>query len=132
MLFLHENATDIKANRTINRVVLQIVVDSYTIDDPLISISEKPNIPLDEFFRLLNNNEYRLRELSFQKGRERYLRLYAIRIDENCFVITGGAIKLTHLMKDRPHTQRELDKLDAEKIICRNRVYLTKIRFLNI
>jgi hypothetical protein len=41
--------------------------------------------------------------------------LYAIRIDENCFVISGGAIKLTHLMKVRPHTQRELDKLDAAK-----------------
>jgi len=79
MLFLHENATDIKANRTINRVVLQIVVDSYTIDDTLISISEEPNILLDEFFRSLNNSEYHPRVLPFQKGRESYSRLYAIR-----------------------------------------------------
>jgi len=39
-----------------------------------------------------------------------WLRLYAIRLN-NSFVITGGAIKLTQKMNERPHTSRELLKL---------------------
>ena len=41
-----------------------------------------------------------------------WLRVYAIRIEKNVFVITGGAIKLTHTMQDRAHTQEELSKLN--------------------
>lgn len=41
-----------------------------------------------------------------------FLRLYAVRLDEGQFLITGGTIKLTRAIQDRPHTQRELDKLD--------------------
>lgn len=51
-------------------------------------------------------------ELSKQKGKRSFLRLFAIRIDKNCFAITGGAIKFHHLNKDRQHTEREMDKLD--------------------
>lgn len=45
------------------------------------------------------------------------MRLYAIKIDEDTFVITGGAIKLPlqHLMQDRAHTQLELSKLNKAK-----------------
>ena len=41
---------------------------------------------------------------------------YAIRIEPNVYIITGGAIKLNAKMQDREHTQIELDKLNA----CRN------------
>lgn len=67
------------------------------------------------FFRPLYNNEYQQKQLSLRKGRERLLRLYAIRIDVNCFVITGGAIKLTRSMQDRWHTKLELVKLERAK-----------------
>ena len=40
------------------------------------------------------------------------MRLFAIKIDNNCFVITGGAIKFHHLNKDRPHTQKEMQKIN--------------------
>ena len=51
------------------------------------------------------------------KGRQHCLRLYAIKIDEDTFVITGGAIKLPlhHLMDDREHTRIELQKLKSAK-----------------
>ena len=46
------------------------------------------------------------------KGRKSpKLRIYAVRIGENTYVVTGGAIKLTHKMKDRPHTQQQLERL---------------------
>lgn len=61
--------------------------------------------------------------LSKQKGRKNYLRIYAIRIDENCFVITGGTIKFHHLNKDRQHTQKEMDKINA----CRDYLKANKV-----
>lgn len=48
------------------------------------------------------------------------LRLYAVRIGENTFVVTGGAIKLTHRMEERPHTQRQLIRLTSVKDWLRN------------
>ena len=41
-----------------------------------------------------------------------WLRIYAIRLTDGKYIITGGAIKLTLEMKDREHTQNELIKLD--------------------
>lgn len=39
------------------------------------------------------------------------LRLYSLRVNNTCFVITGGAIKFTNEMKDHPDTLAELDAL---------------------
>ena len=41
--------------------------------------------------------------------------MYAIRIDNNCFVITGGAIKMSQKMQDHKDTQEELKKLNKAK-----------------
>lgn len=38
--------------------------------------------------------------------------MYALRVDKNVYIITGGAIKLTQKMQDREHTNIELDKID--------------------
>lgn len=43
------------------------------------------------------------------------LRMYAIRIDKNTFVITGGAIKLVEKMDDHEDTRKELEKLESAK-----------------
>ncbi|NEW80764.1 MAG: hypothetical protein GZ094_00135 [Mariniphaga sp.] len=64
----------------------------------------------------LDNSEWRILDLAKQKSKRRWLRLYALRIDTNTYVITGGAIKLTHKMEGRLHTEKELIKLDK----CRN------------
>lgn len=48
--------------------------------------------------------------------RKSWLRVYAIRIEENLFIITGGAIKLTKTMNERPHLMAELDKMEAVKL----------------
>lgn len=70
----------------------------------------------------MDNNEYRIQELSRRKGRQSVLRLYSIRIERNIYVITGGAIKLhlQHLMEDRTHTQKELSRLNAAKDFLKN------------
>ena len=41
-----------------------------------------------------------------------WLRLYAIKLEKGCYIITGGAIKLTRTMQERTHTLRELRKME--------------------
>lgn len=38
-------------------------------------------------------------------------RIYAIEVDKDCFIITGGAIKIVEEMKQAPNTNLELQKL---------------------
>ncbi len=44
--------------------------------------------------------------------RRSWLRVYAVRMDVNKFVISGGAIKLTRTMNEREHLAQELIKLE--------------------
>ncbi|HEY0608286.1 MAG TPA: hypothetical protein VGD35_01490 [Chitinophaga sp.] len=79
---------------------------------------------LQHFFKPLNNFEYVITVHQKSKARIRngWLRLYAIRLAENCFLVTGGAIKLTADMK-RTHLRRELTKLEQAKAFLReNRI----------
>jgi hypothetical protein len=49
-----------------------------------------------------------------------WLRIYAIRLDTNLFVISGGAIKLTPTMNDRTHLLMELEKLNITQKYLRD------------
>lgn len=72
-----------------------------------------------------------IRELTREKARNwdrtghaSWPRVYAIRLEKNVFVITGGAIKLTRTMLERPHTQEQLDRLNAcRKFLVDNGVF---------
>lgn len=114
--FVTENKSDVSKDVTIGSLVFQLNKNANEIDDTLNEISSDPERSLEEFFKPLDNQEIYIVKLSKQKGRKNYLRLFAIKIDTNCFVITGGAIKFHHLNKDRPHTQKEMQKIDS----CRN------------
>ena len=115
--FLNANDMDIPIHKTKRQFVNYIRQDAYNIDEQLIKITETTDQSLSYFFKPLYNNEYEFKILSLQKGRQHCLRLYAIKIDEDTFIITGGAIKLPlhHLMKDREHTRVELQKLERAK-----------------
>ena len=41
-----------------------------------------------------------------------WLRIYAIKMEPGVYVVTGGAIKLTATMAERPHTLMELNRLE--------------------
>ena len=73
---------------------------------------------LQHFFKPLNNFEYSItaHQKSNARIRKGWLRLYAIRLAENCYLVTGGAIKLTLDMK-RAHLQNELKKLEQAKVL---------------
>lgn len=77
---------------------------------------------LDELFKPLDVTDSRVRELSREKARNwtrdrhaSWLRIYAIRLEPNVYLVTGGAIKRTRTMQEREHTAIELQKLNRCK-----------------
>ncbi len=109
--FVTQHKGDAPKNVAVQTLINQLIDNANDIDDTLNEISTDYNRSMEGFFKPLDNQECHIVVLSKQKGRKSYLRLYAIRIDKNCFVITGGAIKFHHLNKDRPHTQNEMKKI---------------------
>ncbi|MEN8914071.1 MAG: hypothetical protein ABF257_09475 [Polaribacter sp.] len=73
--------------------------------------------PLDYYFEPLSPSEYQERILSLKKGKIKHnqLRIYAVKIDKDCFIITGGAIKMSQTMQGHPDTTSELAKLNRAK-----------------
>lgn len=86
------------------------------IQQKLFELTQNPNKKLDQLFKNLDDNQYQETLLSKQKSSHRWLRLYAIKIEPNNYVITGGAIKLVHKMKESELTQTEKTKIEK----CRN------------
>lgn len=110
--FFEENEKEISI--TIEEAIEKTRNEPIFLRNKLVALARaKPN-ELNLLFKNLNNNEYTAKELSQRKARNRWLRLYAIKIDKNNYVITGGAIKLDnqHLMQHYPHTNKELIKIN--------------------
>ncbi len=72
---------------------------------------------LSMLFKPLSKNKYEKFERDKTKvdGKKTWLRLYAIRIYANFFVICGGAIKLRKTLNDRPYLLQELKKLEITR-----------------
>ena len=106
----------------------------YTIDDLVTKVHEEADKLIADFVRETNIDMETLfkpldpKHINFdandvlQKAKaviddnENYpqpiLRVYAIRLTEKTFIITGGAIKLTHFMESHHDTRDELQKLE--------------------
>lgn len=90
----------------------------------------RPEANLDYLFRPLENQRAHEMLLSKEKAKGKrlpkhasWLRIYAIKLEKGVYLITGGAIKLTHLMEEREHTINELKKME----IVRNHLLNTGI-----
>lgn len=114
--FLIKQGNDINQN-DIFQIVERIIEDVNMFDKILIELSDSRGRKINEFFIPLSPSEYRYKDLSLQKGRLKnsHTRIYAIKIDDNCFLITGGALKFTQTMQERKHTNQELIKLNKVK-----------------
>lgn len=93
------------------KFVDEILENAEQIQDFLEDINQNKE-PFGIYFEPLQNSE-RTKILAFQKGKikRNRLRYYAIKIDDNCFAITGGAIKMSQTMQEHPDTANELTKL---------------------
>ena len=120
MDFFMENLDDLKGYFHIERIsdaIEDTMDDAEQLERLILDIPYTDN--LDELFKPLGSSDLTIRELTREKARNwdrmghaSWLRVYAIRLEKDVFVITGGAIKLTRTMQDRPHTQAQLDKLN--------------------
>jgi hypothetical protein len=116
----------------LNRIVIEAIEFADDLFEELAEHVVKGD--LESLFKPLENSEnaliYELQKLK-AKGRERksYLRLYAVRFRDE-FVITGGAIKLTKFMRDRPHTRLALNRLEAVAQFLRQNDMEGKIIYL--
>lgn len=126
--FAKNNGFDDKIKRI--AFVRQIQEDAEFIQDLMEDLEQETEV-LSDFFRNLKNLESNFKELSFQKGRPNrsYLRLYAIRIDIETYVITGGAIKLTRTMDEHPDTRQEKVKLNNAKFFLKKHGVFDKDSF---
>ena len=77
-----------------------------------------PDANIDKLFRHLENSRIAEMLLGREKARGRrgindsWLRIYALKLERNTYLITGGAIKLTRTMEEREHTLTQLRKME--------------------
>ena len=60
-----------------------------------------------------------------------WLRIYAIKLSQGVYVITGGAIKLTLKMEERSHTKEELVKLEKVRRFLLNEDIINDDSFID-
>ncbi|MFN3782305.1 MAG: hypothetical protein ACK4R6_00180 [Spirosomataceae bacterium] len=95
----------------VRKFVMNVLQGVEQIQNLLEEINQNKK-PFTTYFEPLQYSEIN-RVISLQKGkiRKNILRLYAIKLDDTCFLLTGGAIKMSQTMQGHPDTNRELEKL---------------------
>lgn len=95
---------------------------ALAFEEKLIEIAELGKEGLDTnlsgFFQPLVKGKFDMMlERDKAKGvhQKSWLRIYAIRIGLNLFLVSGGAIKLTKTMNERQHLKDELRKLELTR-----------------
>lgn len=130
--FFRDNIDDLKSYFKIERVS-QAIQDTFEDSDAWeeLILTFPYTEELDTLFKPLDVTDTKSMELTRQKARnwererhDSWLRIYAIRLEPNVYVVTGGAIKLTRAMQDKEHTMIELNKLNkCKEFLKRNGVF---------
>lgn len=101
----------------VDQAIYDSVADASRLQSLILDVS--PSANLDAMFKHLENNRTAEMPLGREKAKgqrlsnhQSWLRLYALKIEPQVYIITGGAIKLTYQMEDRQHTLNELIKLN--------------------
>ena len=103
---------------SIEQAIDDTIEDADKLQAVFLDFEGEPE-DLEKLFKPLNNAVTSPKEMEKMKARgekvnrhDSWLRIYAIRLTDGKYIITGGTIKLTLEMKDRDHTLNELVKLD--------------------
>jgi len=124
--------TEYYKNDSVDSLTSKIEKEVLEIEELMYNLVEngfdKNGKSLENLFKPLDDLEYQLylhqeskAVISDHHFPRPIIRMYAIRIAPNTFVITGGAIKLTHKMQEHDDTRQELTKLKkAKKFLIEN------------
>ena len=118
--FIKENINDLASYfkiTNVNEAIYDTIEDAELLQCLIMDIA--PGTDLDKLFRPLEP----LRSSETILGKEKvrlenrprhasWLRIYAIKLSQGVYIITGGAIKLTATMQERVHTLAELTKME--------------------
>lgn len=128
--FFHKHVLDLQRKFynfiTIEDAINQTIDEALQLAERIIEVAEsgkenkyetlqtlfKPLSKKDDF--LVTTPQYQSSKV-YGAHKKSWLRIYAIRIEPNLFIVTGGAIKLTETMNERKHLLNELDKLKRVK-----------------
>jgi len=125
--FFEANQSDLESGFygkiTIQEALKRTRKEAQELEDTILELAESgfenPSETLSTLFEPLSENEINHQGLERDKAyglsKNSWIRIYAIRVALNKFVVSGGAIKLTKKMQGRPHTEKELEKLDITK-----------------
>lgn len=117
--FFVKNSDDLASYFRITDIDLAIydtLEDANELRCMILDIS--PDADIDRMFRHLENSRIAEMLLGREKAKGRrklhdsWLRIYALKLERNIYLITGGAIKLTRTMEERTHTLSELKKME--------------------
>jgi len=82
-------------------------------------VGESPEIRIEKFRELFKplqmirkDDNYLGKKKAYGTEQRSWLRIYALKVSDDMYIITGGAIKLTGNMEEREHTRIELEKLE--------------------
>lgn len=123
--FFESNKDDLQSgffgNISIDEAVFTTTEEANELETHIQEVAEKGqeddySTLYDLVFRPLRANDTstsHVESKAYGLASKSWLRVYAIQITTNLYVVSGGAIKLTQAMQDRPHTTEELEKLKA-------------------
>ena len=120
---LHWGIRTLYLHRTSYQLHLNQEKEILIYPKALLPLQETPSAtfhPLENFRTteiLLGKEKARLKRMERHSS---WLRIYAIKLSEGVYVITGGAIKLTLKMEEREHTRQELVKLEKVRSFLLN------------
>lgn len=119
--FFTENIEDLQSgffgSISWQTAVSQTRNEARRLERKLLQLASGTPDNLDSIFEPLKLEEPIELTRSKAKGDQpkTWLRVYAIKLESNVYVVTGGAIKLTRRMQDREHTRLELRKFERCK-----------------
>ncbi|MCF8365098.1 MAG: hypothetical protein K9H16_04915 [Bacteroidales bacterium] len=135
--FFEDNKNDLQSgfwgNISVEEAVLRTLDEAEEMEEYIMEIAETGRIDSgntlqDLVFQPLSKNDFSIQHVkskSYGPDNPSWLRLYAIQVASNLYVVSGGAIKLTETMNKQAHLVLELKKLQATK------EYIEQIGLLN-
>lgn len=101
---------------SIEKAIFETFEYAKEFEETLLDLSKKSSSGqidgLKTIFKPLHDTQYQTTLFKKSKAKQTWLRLYALRIEDDVYIVTGGAIKLTLKMQDRKHTDLELKKIE--------------------
>lgn len=119
--FFEDNSADLQSgfygSISVEDAVLNTIKEVQLFEEIIFNNRNNKKFKFHQLFENnFNKTESPFKELIPKKTygpyRKSWLRLYAVELSKDCYIITGGAIKLTDKMSQRKHTIKERDKMN--------------------